>query len=73
MAAKATTEIGASMRTVCSARPCLSCASRVDRGAPAAREGEIRARSSSIEMAGSDADFHRRDLFEAIARGDHPS
>jgi catalase len=23
--------------------------------------------------AGSDADFHRRDLFEAIARGDHPS
>jgi catalase len=24
-------------------------------------------------MAGRDADFHRRDLFEAIARGDHPS
>ena len=24
-------------------------------------------------VAGSDADFHRRDLFEAIARGDHPS
>jgi catalase len=24
-------------------------------------------------MAGSDADFHRRDLFDAIARGDHPS
>jgi catalase len=24
-------------------------------------------------MAGHDADFHRRDLFEAIARGDHPS
>lgn len=24
-------------------------------------------------MAGSDADYHRRDLFEAIARGDHPS
>ena len=24
-------------------------------------------------MAGADADFHRRDLFEAIARGDHPS
>jgi catalase len=23
-------------------------------------------------MAGSDADYHRRDLFEAIARGDHP-
>lgn len=25
------------------------------------------------EMAGSDADFHRRDLFNAIANGDHPS
>jgi catalase len=24
-------------------------------------------------VAGSDADFHRRDLFESIARGDHPS
>ncbi len=24
-------------------------------------------------MAGEDADFHRRDLFEAIARGEHPS
>jgi len=24
-------------------------------------------------MAGADADFHRRDLFEAIARGDHPA
>jgi catalase len=24
-------------------------------------------------MAGKDADFHRRDLFEAIARGEHPS
>jgi catalase len=24
-------------------------------------------------MAGTDADFHRRDLFEAIARGEHPS
>jgi catalase len=24
------------------------------------------------EMAGSDADFHRRDLFDAIARGEHP-
>ena len=24
-------------------------------------------------MAGSDADFHRRDLFDAIARGEHPS
>src|SRR3546814_7553995 len=25
------------------------------------------------EMAGNDADFHRRDLFDAIARGEHPS
>src|SRR5690606_39742793 len=25
------------------------------------------------EMAGLDADYHRRDLFEAIAKGDHPS
>ena len=25
------------------------------------------------EMAGKDGDFHRRDLFDAIARGDHPS
>ncbi len=24
-------------------------------------------------LAGADADFHRRDLFDAIARGDHPS
>ncbi len=24
-------------------------------------------------IAGADADFHRRDLFDAIARGDHPS
>src|SRR5690606_29916246 len=24
-------------------------------------------------MSGADADFHRRDLFDAIARGDHPS
>src|SRR5690606_23230363 len=24
-------------------------------------------------IAGSDADFHRRDLFEAIERGEHPS
>ena len=24
-------------------------------------------------MAGDDADFHRRDLFDAIARGEHPS
>src|SRR5690606_27003165 len=25
------------------------------------------------DMAGRDADFHRRDLFEAIEKGDHPS
>ncbi len=25
------------------------------------------------QIAGEDADYHRRDLFEAIARGDHPS
>ncbi len=25
------------------------------------------------EMAGSDADYHRRDLFDAIANGEHPS
>src|SRR3546814_13544362 len=29
--------------------------------------------AEAAEMAGSDADFHRRDLFQAIARGDHPS
>ena len=29
--------------------------------------------AEAAEMAGLDADFHRRDLFEAIARGDHPS
>jgi len=28
--------------------------------------------AEAAEMAGADADFHRRDLFEAIARGDHP-
>lgn len=27
----------------------------------------------AAEIAGSDADFHRRDLFEAIERGDYPS
>ena len=27
----------------------------------------------AMQMAGMDADFHRRDLFEAIAKGDHPS
>ncbi|HEY4074955.1 MAG TPA: catalase [Herbaspirillum sp.] len=28
--------------------------------------------AEAAEMAGNDADFHRRDLFDAIARGDHP-
>jgi len=28
--------------------------------------------AQAAEMAGLDADFHRRDLFEAIARGEHP-
>jgi len=28
--------------------------------------------AEAAAMAGSDADFHRRDLFEAIARGEHP-
>ncbi|MGY0633072.1 catalase [Luteimonas sp. A478] len=28
--------------------------------------------AEAMDMAGSDADFHRRDLFDAIARGDHP-
>ncbi len=28
--------------------------------------------AEAAEMAGRDADFHRRDLFEAIARGEHP-
>jgi len=29
--------------------------------------------AEAAEMAGADADYHRRDLFEAIKRGDHPS
>jgi catalase len=28
--------------------------------------------AEAAEMAGKDADFHRRDLFDAIARGEHP-
>ncbi len=28
--------------------------------------------AEAMEMAGRDADFHRRDLFDAIARGEHP-
>ncbi|CAG7634117.1 catalase [Rhodococcus opacus] len=29
--------------------------------------------AEATTLAGEDADFHRRDLFEAIARGEHPS
>lgn len=29
--------------------------------------------AEAAAMSGADADFHRRDLFEAIARGEHPS
>jgi catalase len=29
--------------------------------------------AEAATLAGEDADFHRRDLFDAIARGDHPS
>lgn len=29
--------------------------------------------AEAAAMAGNDADYHRRDLFEAIVRGDHPS
>jgi catalase len=29
--------------------------------------------AEAAAMAGQDADYHRRDLFEAIARGEHPS
>jgi catalase len=34
---------------------------------------EFFSNEEAAAMAGSDADFHRRDLFESIARGDHPS
>jgi catalase len=30
-------------------------------------------RDAANRLAGDDADFHRRDLYEAIARGEHPS
>jgi len=33
---------------------------------------EFFSNAEAAAMAGSDADFHRRDLFEAIARGEHP-
>ena len=34
---------------------------------------EFFSNAEAMNMAGSDADFHRRDLFEAIARGEHPT
>src|SRR5690554_6868154 len=34
---------------------------------------ETMTNAEAAEMAGLDADFHRRDLFEAIARRDHPT
>ena len=38
------------------------------------RQGmEYLSNGEAARMAGSDADYHRRDLFEAIARGEHPS
>ncbi len=33
---------------------------------------EFFSNAEAMEMAGRDADFHRRDLFDAIARGEHP-
>src|SRR5690625_7735407 len=33
---------------------------------------EFFSNAEAMDMAGRDADFHRRDLFDAIARGDHP-
>ena len=29
--------------------------------------------NEAVQLAGADNDYHRRDLYEAIARGDHPS
>ncbi len=34
---------------------------------------EVFTNAEAEAMAGADADYHRRDLFEAIARGDHPT
>src|SRR5690625_6901894 len=34
---------------------------------------EFFSNEESAAMSGADADFHRRDLFDAIARGEHPS
>ena len=34
---------------------------------------EFFSNAEAAAMAGADADFHRRDLFDAIARGEHPS
>ncbi len=33
---------------------------------------EFFSNAEAAQMAGADADFHRRDLFDAIARGEHP-
>jgi len=34
---------------------------------------EFLTQKKADELAGTDADYHQRDLYEAIARGDHPS
>jgi len=34
---------------------------------------EFLTQTKADELAGTDADYHQRDLYEAIARGDHPS
>lgn len=34
---------------------------------------EFMTQDEADEMAGKDSDFHRRDLFESIAKGDHPT
>lgn len=34
---------------------------------------ECLTQSEAVRIAGEDADYHRRDLFEAIAKGQHPS
>lgn len=34
---------------------------------------EFMTSAEAAEMAGQDADYHRRDLFQSIGRGDHPS
>src|SRR5699024_7771280 len=34
---------------------------------------EFLSNEEAEKLAGSDGDYHRRDLFDAIERGDHPS